>query len=183
MCLALGLAAGGLSSALSFGVQALGAVAGFAAQSQQAAAQNEYYEENRRQAIKAQVNEYAHQQNKILQENRSASAEIFETKIEAMKARSTANAAAGEAGVTGLSVQALLNDYYGREGRRVDSLTQNYEMTRDNVRAEMDATQSKAIARINSVQRAAKPSFADAAVRILNAGVPRTNTGVIYQYG
>jgi hypothetical protein len=68
--------------------------------------------------------------------------------------------------VTGLSVDALVNDYYGREGRRLDSIDQNYEMDRDYLRADMDNTQSTAQQRINSVQRATPPSFADAALRI-----------------
>jgi hypothetical protein len=142
------------------------AVVGYAAQKQAADQQNEYYRQNALAAQKAAVNAYANQPNAIIQKRNEASQQITETHIAALKGRGTAYAAAGEAGVTGLSVSALIDDYYGREGRRVDSIDQNYEMDRDYMRANMESTRATAEQRINSVKQAAEPSFADAAIRI-----------------
>jgi hypothetical protein len=165
MCLAVAL------PLLSFGIGAMQAVSGYQAQKRAADKQNQLYAENARNAQQAAVNNYAYTQNRIQQEAAGASQDITETRIQALQARGTARNAAGEAGVTGLSVDALVNDYYGREGRRVDSINTNYGYSRDALIGDMNNTQSTAQSRINSVQRADKPSFADAALRILGSGV------------
>ena len=143
------------------------AIVGYAGQKQAADQQNEYYRQNALAAQKAAVNQYANQQNAIIQKRNEASQQETETHIAALKARGTARAAAGEAGVTGLSVTALIDDFYGREGRRIDSIDQNYEMDRDYMRANIESTRATAEQRINSVRQAAEPSFADAAIRMM----------------
>lgn len=167
MCLAVA----GLTSILSFAVGAAQAVMGFSAQQQQADQQNAYYAANADAARRAAIAQYANEQNAIIQKRNAADQDVLETRIQALQARGTAYNAAGESGVTGLSVNALIDDYYGREGRRVDSIDQNYQMDRDYLRAQMDSTQATAESRINSVQRAQPPSFADAAIRIAGAAV------------
>lgn len=154
-----------------FALSAAGAITGYSAEKQQAAAQQQYYENNRIAANKAAVNTYASQQNRALQEKAAASQEEQKLNIDAMKGRSTAHVAAGEAGVSGLSVDALIADYYGQQGRYERTLSNNYQMNADYLRGEMDATQAQTEGRINSVQQAQTPSFADAALRILGAGV------------
>ena len=158
MCVGIGI--------LSLGLGIAQGVMGFAAQSQAASAQNAYYTANAEAAQKAAINRYAFEQNKIIQERNAASQQNNETRIAALEGRSTARTASGEAGVSGLSVDALIHDYYGREGRRIDSIDSNYQMNRDYLRAEMESTRAQTEARINSVQKAAPPSFADAALRI-----------------
>lgn len=152
-------------------VGGLQAIASYGAQSAAADAQNQYYAENAKAAQQAAVTQYAHQQNQIIQKRNAAGQEILETKIEGLKARATAHNAAGEAGITGLSVDALVGDYYGREGRRITSIDENYMMDRDYMRANMDSTQAQAQQRINSVQRASGPSFGDAMIRIAGSVV------------
>lgn len=173
MCIALAAAP---LAMLSFGVGALQAVTGYMAQSQAADRQNAYYAANARAAQQAAVNQYANEQNAIIQKRTAASADIQETNIAALKARGTVQNAAAEAGVSGLSVDELVGDYYGRQGRRVDSIDQNYQMDRDYLRAEMDSTQATAQQRINSVQQAAPPSFGDAFLRIASAGLGAATT-------
>jgi hypothetical protein len=154
-----------------FALSAAGTVAGFVGQSQQAEAQQEYYKNNRDAANKAAVNTYAANQNRALQERKAASQETQQLQTDAVRARSTAEVAAGEAGVSGLSVDALIGDYYGQQGRYERTLDNNYQMQADYLRGEMDATQAQAEGRINSVQQGQKPSFADAAIRILGGGL------------
>lgn len=156
---------------LSIGVGVAQAAMGYQAQSQAAARQNQIYAENARSAQKAAVGTYAAQQNQLLQKRAAAGQDVTEARIQGIQARGTARNAAGEAGVTGLSVDALINDYYGREGRRIDSINQNYSADRDYLRAQMEATEAQTKSRINSVQRAEGPSFADAAIRMAGAVV------------
>lgn len=166
MCVgAVGMAIG------QFVISAASSVMAYQQQATQAEAQNEYYENNRREANQAAVNTYASQQNRALQEQKAASQQKQEVAVEGLKARSTAEVAAGESGVSGLSVDALVGDFYGQQGRYERTLDNNYAMQSDYLRGEMDATQSQAQGRINSVQQAQKPSFAGAAIRILGAGL------------
>ncbi|MER8505694.1 hypothetical protein NKH91_06120 [Mesorhizobium sp. M0894] len=154
-----------------FALSAASTVAGFVGQQQQYEAQQQYYRNNREAANKAAVNTYAANQNRALQERKAASQEQQNLNVEAMRGRATAEVAAGEAGVTGLSVNALIADYYGQQGRYERTLDNNYQMQADYLRGEMDATQAQAEGRINSVQQGQRPSFADAAIRIMGGGL------------
>ncbi|WP_127702632.1 hypothetical protein [Sinorhizobium medicae] len=154
-----------------FAMSAASAVVGYQAEQSQYEAQRQNYENNRIAANKAAVGQYATSQNKQLQEAKATSQELQNTNREALQARSTANVAAGEAGVTGLSVDALINDYYGQEGRYERTLSNNYQMQADYLRGEMEGVQAQAEGRINSVDQGQKPSFAGAAIRILGGGL------------
>lgn len=154
-----------------FAVGTASAVAGFQQQSQQAASQNAFYVQNARAANEAAVAAYSNQQIEMNQKLASADQDVMERRIQALKARGTARDAAGAAGVTGLSVDALINDYYGAEGRGVDSVVTNYDIERQNIISQMEATQHQTTARINSVQRVEPPSFLGAAIRIAGAGL------------
>ena len=114
-----------------FALSAAGTVAGFMAQSQQADAQQQYYENNRIAANKAAGDSYAANQNRALQERAAASQEQQNLQSDSIRARSTAEVAAGEAGVTGLSVDALIADYYGQQGRYERTLDNNFQMNAD----------------------------------------------------
>lgn len=153
MCLAAAL------PAISAGLSIASAVAGFAGATEQANAQNAFYAQNARAAQSALATDYANLGLKSLQERKAASQQKFETNLDALKARSTARVAAGEAGVTGLSVDALIGDYFASEGRKVQAIDTNYDMTRNNILAEMDSAQANAQSRINSVQTARPPSM------------------------
>ena len=134
------------------------AVVGFAAASQAAAEQNAYWEENRRAAIQAANDRYAALAYQTLQEREKASQELFEKQIEAMKARATAAVSAGEAGVTGLSVDALMQDFLAQQGRQFQAIKTNYEIRKQYNYDEAVAYYHHTIGRINSVRRASKPS-------------------------
>lgn len=159
-----------------FAISAGSAVMGFQAQQAQYEAQQQHYKNNREAANKAAVNTYASTQNRQLQEAKATSQEMQNLNTEAMRGRATATVAAGEAGVTGLSVDALIADYYGQQGRYERTLDNNYQMQADYLRGEMESNQATAEGRINSVDQGQKPSFADAAIRILGAGMDAYGT-------
>lgn len=154
-----------------FAIGAASTVAGFVQQQNEADAQNERYADNALASNKAAANTYASQQNRALQEREAAGQEQQKLQVNALKGRATAEVAAGEGGVSGLSVDALIGDFYGQEGRHERTLDNNYAMQADYLRGEMDTTQTQAESRINSVQQAEGPSFGAAAIRILGSGL------------
>lgn len=160
----------------SFGIGAAQSIASYGQQKQQAERQNQYYQDNAAAANKALVNTYAGQQNQQLQERNASSQKLFEGQIKAAEGRATAVTSAGEAGVSGLSVDALLGDFYARESRNKDAIDSNYQMTRDGIRANMEGAQAQGQSRINSVQQAVAPSFGDALLRIAGSGVSAAGT-------
>jgi hypothetical protein len=167
MCIA---AAGPLAIA-QFAVGAAGAVMNYQGQMAQYEAQQQQYQQNIKNARKAALDRYQSQQNQIRQERRKAEGELKETQEDALKARSTARVAAGEAGVSGLSVNQLVADFYGDEGDFLQRVEENYTTRRDAGRAEMKGTEAQAASRINSIPPPVKPSFAGTAVRVAGLGV------------
>lgn len=146
-------------------VMALGAVlsiaqaaVGFAAAQQQADEQNAYYEQNRRAAVAAANDRYASLSNKTLQEREAASQELIQQKIEGMQKKATAAVSAGEGGVTGLSVNALLADFEGQMARRAEATRTNFKIKQQHNADEMVATYHNTVGRINSVRQASNPS-------------------------
>lgn len=134
------------------------AAAGFAGASAQADAQNEFYMQNAREAQRAATVQYTNLSIRRDQTLESANNKLFDQSIEALKARGTANTAAGEAGVGGNTVDDLINDLFAQEGRRSQALDTQFKMDAREIQTQMDNSQGQAQQRINSVQRAEPPS-------------------------
>lgn len=126
------------------------------------------YEENARNAISAANTTYAYQQNKINQERAAAVSKNISNSIASLKQAGSVNAAAGEAGVHGLSIDALEGDVYAQGGRASEAIDQNYEFQRTAIIGEMEATKAKTQNQINSVKN---PSLLDAGLQILSSAV------------
>lgn len=97
------------------------------------------------------------------QENEKASQASFNTAIDAAKARGTVETSAGEAGVSGVSVNSLLADAYGRQGRYNANLQTDYSNVSSQLDLEARGIQAQAESRIASMPA---PSFADLAIGI-----------------
>ncbi len=149
------------------------AQAGLSYQGQVAAAeqQNQLYRENAARANQNARDQMFQTQQRMLQEQEAAAAEKFDNNRDARAAKATASVGAGESGVTGLSVDALLREFDGRAAEANDRIDQNTEWSMTQLNNEMKGIRSNAEDRINSVQRAAKPSFWDAGLRIAGAGL------------
>ena len=143
-----------IGAALSIGQ----AAAGYGAAKQQANAQNAYFEQNRLNAVQAANDRYASINANTISERHSTAQEMMKKRIEAIKARAKVATASGEGGVTGLSVDALLGDYWAQEGRQIEALDTNYENKKQRNADEATATYHQTVGRINSVRQAAKPS-------------------------
>ncbi|MFG1395867.1 virion core protein, T7 gp14 family [Roseixanthobacter pseudopolyaromaticivorans] len=153
MCLVAALPL--VSAALSIG----GAVAGYAGAVKQANQQNQLYMDNAAEANRAAGDQYNALTHKRTQERAASSQQLFQNDLEGLRARSTARTSAGEAGVTGLSVDALLGDLGAQQGRKSEAIDSQYQMTTDSITAQTQEVKANTQSRINSVQRAAKPSF------------------------
>lgn len=95
---------------------------------------------------------------------------LAETKVAnnaaAVRAMSRARAIAGEGGVTGLSVDALLADLGGRAGADNSNAEVNY-LRRDNaIGADMTRTWAKTASEINTLKTPQQPDYFGAALRI-----------------
>jgi hypothetical protein len=98
------------------------------------------------------------------EETQGAAEEIEATRREAMRRRGTVRTAAGEAGVTGLSVDALLRDLHGQEATMRDGVATNLERTRSQFQRERTGAAATATRRLRSAPPVQRPSFAATAL-------------------
>ncbi|SCW77041.1 hypothetical protein SAMN02927900_04756 [Rhizobium mongolense subsp. loessense] len=162
-------------SMIGFAIGAAQQAFSYQGQVQAANEQNRMYRENAARANQNARDQMFQTQQRMLQEQEKAGAEKADNLRDAREAKATATAAAGEAGVSGLSVDALLAEFDGRAATANDRVDQNTEWTLNQLNNEMKGIRSNAEDRINSVQRAAKPSFFDAGLRIAGAGLDSYN--------
>ncbi len=155
----------------SFAIGAAQTISEYSAAQEQADQQNEMVRVNQRNANNALVKEYQATQTRQIQEEDAAAIQKQDVARQARAARATTMAAAGEAGVSGLSVDALLADIYGKEATTKDRVTQNTGFTVQNLTSEMDGFKAKAQDRINSMPWANQPSPFAAALKIGGSGL------------
>ncbi len=138
----------------------------FMGEQQAAKAQTAYYNDN---ATRARTNAYA-QMGQIDtlagQEAQASAQDIFDKARETRAALATARVASGEAGVSGISVDALLSDTYGQGLRATDRISQNNSWTQAQRQLQKKGIASDAETRINSVRPGVNPSFLGTALKI-----------------
>ena len=140
----------------SLAMSAATSAAGLVGQAQQYSANKA----NAEQAFRVQDR----QTNLSVQQQEAADAkQAQQSQIEMLKSAATARASAGEAGVIGNSVDALIGDYYASEGRYLNSLATQGRWNRAQADLQKRGQAATAQGRINSV---AKPDFIGAALRI-----------------
>lgn len=160
-----------LSAVGGFLISAASTVVGFVGQQQAAAQQEQFYLENKARADADMKRGYIATQQRMIQEEAAAAGERAEVARDARAARARAMTAAGEAGVSGLSVDALLADYYGREAEFMDRSRQQTEWTQQQLIESMHGIRSTAEDRTHSVAKPVRPNFLDAGLRIAGAGM------------
>lgn len=163
-------------SMLGFAVGAAQQAFSYAGNVQAANEQNRMYAENAKRANQNARDQMFQTQQRMLQEQEAAANEKIDVEREAREAKATAFTAAGESGVSGLSVDALMAEFDGRAVEHSDRVDQNTEWTLTQLNNEMKGIRFNAEDRINSVQRAAKPSFFDAGLRIAGVGLDSYNS-------
>ena len=157
--------------AASFAISAATTVTDYMAQAEQTEQHNRMVRQNQEAAQANLRQEYTAVQTRQIQEEDAAAVEKQSVSREARGARAAAMVSAGESGVSGLSVDALLADIYGKEAEYKDRVTQNTGFTTQNLTAEMDGLKAKAQDRINSIQPMNGPNPLASALKIGAAGV------------
>lgn len=117
-----------------------------------ATARNREIEENYALALKSYHLQANSLNDRAAQENERVSTADQQNVIRAAQARATARTAAGEAGVAGLSVDALLRDFTAQESRYREGLYRNNEFVQRNIASEKDAARLVAEGRSNQIQ-------------------------------
>lgn len=148
------------------------AAAAFIGQQQQASAMADYqqqmYEQNKEIADQAATDQYQGFGTRTYQEREAAALDIMNASRAAREAMGTARVSSGEAGVSGASSDAMLQDFerrqfeytYGRS-RSQDFREQAYESQKKGVRSQQQGRTLSMLPK--PVER---PSFAGAALRI-----------------
>ncbi len=163
-------------AAATFAISAASAVIGY--QQQNIAAKNQTLQhhinkENARKAFEDKNTDLGIRQS---QEMEAAAAQKFDTALDARKAQATVRTAAGEAGVSGLSVDALLRDFAGREARHNDRIDQQTDWTVTQLQQEKKGLVSQYQDRVAAVPQGQKPSWVDAGLRVAAAGLNSFST-------
>ena len=125
--------------------------------------QNERQYDNAMKAMAANVNETNREH---MQEREGAMQKLEQNNLNARAAESTAVTSAGENGVSGLSVGALLDDLAGKQGRYNSAVTTNYqnaEMALDNQRTNIGINAANTI---NNLKTPMAVDYATAGLRI-----------------
>lgn len=136
---------------------------GYAAQSQAAKQQEAYQNAMAKQqanynaqVAKAAEDNYLIQKQQLYlrqqQQNEQSAQEEAAKNLEARQAIARAKVAAGEAGVAGLSVDALVNDYYRQRDVYVSAIRQTRANTEQQTIQDMRASRAQAMSSINTLQ-------------------------------
>jgi hypothetical protein len=156
---------------LQLAVSAASGVIGFMGQQQAYGEQVTEYNQNAENARTAAINAWEADQTRANQEGAAATQKKFEANVQTAEAAATAETAAGEGGVSGISVGNLLGDFYAKKGRYNDSVDTNLGFTRNYLTAETKSQQAQYQGQINSVPIPTPPSFAASLVNIFGSGL------------
>jgi hypothetical protein len=132
-----------------------------AANAQESANQRQY--QNIMQARAANINQTNLMQQ---QERESAMQRQEDNNLRARAAKSTAAVSAGESGISGLSVDALLADLGTQQNRFNTSVDTNFDRTTQAIAIQRDNASINAASQINQLKTPAAPDYLGAALRI-----------------
>lgn len=136
-----------------------------AADAQSASNQRQY--DNTMRAYRENVN----QTNLMQQQEREGSLmKVEDNNMKARAATSTASVAAGENGISGLSVDALMGDISFDQNRFNGSVQTNFDRAQGAISNQRENVYSNAASQINGLQTPASPDYLGAGLRIAQAG-------------
>ncbi|KLK93672.1 hypothetical protein AA309_07400 [Microvirga vignae] len=151
---------------MSLAIGAASSVAEFAQQSTEADDANRRYEANRLAALQSFEDKQRSMNEQIIQERESAAQERFDVALESRAAQATNDVAAGESGVSGLSIDALARDFAAKEARFSSRMDTQQDWTMTRLEAEKRDQSYEALDRINQAPRAKKSSFLGTGLKI-----------------
>lgn len=139
------------------------------AQQKQANAQeqtNQRQYENSLKAMAANVNQTNAEH---MQQREASMQKLEENNMAARSAAATAQTAAGENGVSGLSVDALMADLGTKQQRYNSSVDTNYQNIESAINSQRENIGINAASQVNSLKTPAMPDYASAGLRIADA--------------
>lgn len=143
----------------------------YSAAQDQADAQNEQARQNAINAANATQAQYESLDIKAMQDDMAVNQKKREIGLEQRKSAATIQTAAGEAGVSGLAVDHVLQDLYAQGGRAQASLDVNQEINRTYLQSQKESVKAGGQNQINSVPAVPNPSFAPYLVDIFSTGL------------
>lgn len=163
MCDAIGIA--------SLALSALSTGAGMIAQQQQARAQEEYNKQATQNAMLARDLNVAALDRERAEAAADTSEQMTRNQMALRRAQATARVSAGEAGVSGLSVDALLRDLALQAGYDNATAAENYQRVSRNIDARRENAQISMANTINSLPPVQTPNYLGGALQIGQAGL------------
>lgn len=134
------------TAALTTGAQVYG-------QHEQAKAQNKAFKQNQRNALVAQNDAYTAQATRANQERDAAGQSSVRNALDAARARASAGAAASDSGISGITVDSLINDITAQEGTNAEDIAANQSFAADQRAREGAGIRSGTVDRINSAPK------------------------------
>lgn len=141
-------------------------VVGVYGQQQQVKAQNAYNDQQAKNAMEAYRANIAQTNLMQSQEHAAATQKVNENNRAAEAAQAKALVSAGESGISGLSVDALLANLSGEQARYNDSVNQNYESASMAIGNQRKNAQINASSQINQLKTPQSPDYLGASLRI-----------------
>ena len=120
--------------------------------------QDQVYEVNRQQAFKSMGEQYQGIGLRQLQNTEAAADEIWNRRLQALREQSTSAVAAGEAGISGFTVERVLRDIGATASRDVSTIERNRDWNNQQLQSEAMGVKAQAADRILSVQRGTPPN-------------------------
>tara|TARA_R100000808_G_scaffold13906_1_gene33288 strand:- start:1733 stop:2290 length:558 start_codon:yes stop_codon:yes gene_type:complete len=168
MCLFAAAAGAGMSTVLSVA----GTAINFIGQQQEARAQDRMNRQRQQLGTQRALENYKLQTSqayrRLSQEREAAANEIGEVARQSRRAQAVGVVSAGEAGVTGKSVNAMLDDFERQELFYQTKVRRELEFKEGNITDQLEAIRIGTQGRIENLQfmPAQRPSFLGAALRI-----------------
>ena len=126
---------------------------------------NDRQYENTMKAMAANVNQTNLEH---MQQREAGIQKLEENNLNARSADATAQVAAGENGISGTSVDALLAELSGKSGRYTSSVVTNYENAEMAINNQRENIGINAASQINQLKTPTAPDYAGAALRIVS---------------
>ncbi len=157
-------------SAISIGLTAASGVAGYIGQQNAASAQESANNQSRNLAIQNQQLQIRALQNQQDEENRRADEALRSNAKQAAAAKATAAVAAGEAGISGLSVDALLGDLTRQETANKNDIIATQDFGQRQRELDREGVGITATSQVNQLPLVEYPSFFEFALGTGAAG-------------
>jgi hypothetical protein len=166
-------------AATSAAVGAASSIAGYAGQRQQAKQQAAYQAQSAAAEQQRSLQEQTSIRMRQAQEQEATARELEQVSRKSQEALARARVSAGEAGVAGASVQALMDDYTRQEAGYRAAVTRQQEMSALGTQLGLEQAGLASQQRLISIQQPIdRPSFLTAGLGAISGGLSGYRTGL-----